>query len=227
MKRKTKKIIIILLCVAAVLAIAGYAAYNAALDYMQDKMISSMLDSMLDSGEVTLSELELMAEAELPDTEPPAAEEEQPAPAVPDTTDSTGQAQAPAAPPSSAPSSSAPASASPSAPSPSSPAPAASSNEAAEAANRTEVVDKMTQKISDSITREDKRAMTRLITSRLGASDIKYLTGLISGGLTREERTAAYKLAKQRFSEGELNIVSSYYHRYKKQIMIEPDYPTS
>lgn len=225
MKRKTKKIIIILLCVAAVLAIAGYAAYNAALDYVQDKMIASMLDSMLDSGEVTLSELELMAEAELPDTEPPAAEDEQPAPAVPDAPDSSaGQAQTPAAPPSSAPASSAPSSA---APSPSSPAPAASSNEAAEPETRTEVVDKMTQKISDSITREDKRAMTRLITSHLGSSDIKYLAGLISGGLTREERTAAYRLAKQRFSESELDIVSSYYHRYKKQIMIEPDYPTS
>lgn len=222
--KKWKKVIIILLCIAVVLAIAGYAAYNIAFNFVQDKMIETMLDSMLDSGDVSVEDLELMAEVTLPEEGEPAPSES--AEVV-----------------SSAPSSVA-ASDEKSAETPAKPAsekkntPAAETKKKVETKQpetntetksseekRTEAVDKMTEKISDSITRADKRAMARLVTSHLSAADIKYLAGLIAGGLTREERSAAYRLAKQRFSGEELELVSMYYHRYKKQIMIEPDYP--
>ena len=68
--------------------------------------------------------------------------------------------------------------------------------------------------------------MVRLITSNLSGGDIKYLASLLAGGLTRDERLAAYRLAKQRFSADELSVVRNYYHRYKAQIMIEPDLVT-
>ena len=73
--KKWKKVIIILLCIAVVLAIAGYAAYNIAFNFVQDKMIETMLDSMLDSGDVSVEELELMAEVTLPEEGEPAPSE--------------------------------------------------------------------------------------------------------------------------------------------------------
>lgn len=195
MKKKTKKALIILLCVVAVLAALGFAAYNIALDYVQNKMISSVLDTMIDSGEITLSELEIIASEETP-----------PEVAAPDVTEpETTETE----------------------PFPPQDAPAVSEKPATEPSTemRVEIVDKATQKIADSITREDKYAMVRLITSHLTSADIKYLAGLLAGGLTRDERLLAYRLAKQRFSGEELNTVREYYHRYKAQIMAEPDLP--
>ncbi len=214
--KKWKKVVIILLCIAVFLCAAGYIAYNVAFNFVQDKMIETMLNSMLDSGDVSVEELELMAEVTLSDedssdTSDPhgndtpatqaqenisplgndetkqAVKQEQKQPAKNEVKQETKNENKPAQ------------------------------------EKRVEAVDKMTQKISDSITREDKRAMAQLVTSHLSAADIKYLSGLISGGLTREERVAAYRLAKQRFTGEELELVSAYYHRYKKQIMIEPD----
>lgn len=227
--KKWKKIVIVLLCIAVLLGIGGYFAYNMAFDFVQDKMIETMLDSMLDSGDVSVEELELMAEVTLPE-EPEAPAESiisdatQPTtpvtsesaatlkqePAKTETKNSQKQPEKPQTKPE---------------PKQEPVQSAKPENKPAEE-KRTEAVDKMTQKISDSITRADKRAMARLVTSHLSASDIKYLAGLIAGGLTRDERLAAYRLAKQRFSGEELELVSMYYHRYKKQIMIEPDYPT-
>ncbi len=221
--KKWKKIVIILVCIAVFLGAAGYIGYNIAFNFVQDKMIETMLDSMLDSGDVSVEELELMAELTLPEDEPgevivPLPEEKADAPAsVIEPTQKTETPKKTSVTPQKA---------------------EVKKEEKAEAKTetkaenktteekRTEAVDKMTQKISDSITRADKRAMARLVTSHLSGADIKYLASLIAGGLTREERSAAYRLAKQRFSGEELELVSMYYHRYKKQIMIEPDYPT-
>ena len=223
--KKWKKVVIILLCITVFLGVAGYIAYNVAFDFVQDKMIETMLDSMLDSGDVSVDELELMAAVTLP--EDPAAPSEIITPDV-------AESSAPAASESPAPAkkeetkpTTKPTQKQPAKPQvkPEAKPETKTENKPAEE-KRAEAVDKMTQKISDSITRADKRAMARLVTSHLSASDIKYLAGLIAGGLTREERSAAYRLAKQRFSGEELDLVSMYYHRYKKQIMIEPDYPT-
>ncbi|MBR2180295.1 MAG: hypothetical protein IJ949_00230 [Oscillospiraceae bacterium] len=65
--KKWKKVVIILLCLVVFLVAAGYIAYNIAFDFVQDKMIETMLDSMLDSGDVSVEELELMAEVTLPE----------------------------------------------------------------------------------------------------------------------------------------------------------------
>ena len=213
--KKWKKVIIILLCIAVVLAIAGYAAYNIAFNFVQDKMIETMLDSMLDSGDVSVEELELMAEVTLPEE-----------PATPSESMSAASESSAPAEKEKAKTESKPSQKQPSKPQVKQEQKTETKTENKPAEEkRTEAVDKMTQKISDSITRADKRAMARLVTSHLSAADIKYLAGLIAGGLTREERSAAYRLAKQRFSGEELELVSMYYHRYKKQIMIEPDYP--
>lgn len=223
--KKWKKVVIILLCIVVFLGAAGYIAYNIAFDFVQDKMIETMLDSMLDSGDVSVEELELMAEVTLPE------EPEEPSESI---TSDVPESSVPAASESTAPAEkektkteSKPSQKQPSKPQvkPEQKTETKTENKPTEE-KRTEAVDKMTQKISDSITRADKRAMARLVTSHLSAADIKYLAGLIAGGLTREERSAAYRLAKQRFSGEELELVSMYYHRYKKQIMIEPDYPT-
>ena len=222
--KKWKKVIIILLCIAVVLAIAGYAAYNIAFNFVQDKMIETMLDSMLDSGDVSVEELELMAEVTLP--EEPATPSESISPHVQKSAVSAASESSAPAEKEKAKTESKPSQKQPSKPQVKQEQKTETKTENKPAEEkRTEAVDKMTQKISDSITRTDKRAMARLVTSHLSAADIKYLAGLIAGGLTREERSAAYRLAKQRFSGEELELVSMYYHRYKKQIMIEPDYP--
>ena len=85
------------------------------------------------------------------------------------------------------------------------------------------LVDKATDNVANFVSREDKVAMAKLITSRLSSSDISYLAGLLGGGLTREERSDAYKIAVARFRGDELNQVSRFYHKYKSQIMSEPD----
>ena len=222
--KKWKKVIIILLCIAVVLAIAGYAAYNIAFNFVQDKMIETMLDSMLDSGDVSVEELVLMAEVTLP--EEPATPSESISPHVQESAVSAASESSAPAEKEKAKTESKPSQKQPSKPQVKQEQKTETKTENKPAEEkRTEAVDKMTQKISDSITRTDKRAMARLVTSHLSAADIKYLAGLIAGGLTREERSAAYRLAKQRFSGEELELVSMYYHRYKKQIMIEPDYP--
>ncbi len=214
--KKWKKVVIVLLCIAVFLGVAGYIAYNFAFNFVQDKMIETMLVSMLDSGDVSVEELELMAEVTLPDELEVSQETD--APEVPEVT-------VPAASESSTSSQKevtkkdAKPQVNPK------PKPEVKPENKPAEEKKAEAVDKVTQKISDSITRADKRAMARLVTSHLSAADIKYLAGLIAGGLTREERVAAYRLAEQRFSGEELELVSMYYHRYKKQIMAEPDYP--
>ncbi len=202
MKKKTKKTLIILLCVIAFIAVAGYVAYNVAIDYVQEKMISSVVEKMIDSGEISDSELDAILES-LEDT----AELSQ------DTDSETSSVEGEKA---------------------ENPVPSekkeqptqsgkTDKKEPAKEEKKTQAVDKFTEKIMNSISREEKLAMTRLITSRLSGGDIKYLASLLAGGLTRDERAAAYRLAKSRFSAGELSLVKDYYHRYKAQIMIEPD----
>lgn len=214
--KKWKKVVIVLLCIAALLGAAGYIAYNIAFDFVQDKMIETMLDSMLDSGAVSVEELELMAEVTLPE-ETSTPSENITSDVIESTVPATSESSTPFQKEEKKPN------VKPQVKPEAKPESKAENKPAEE--KRAEAVDKVTQKISDSITRADKRAMARLVTSHLSAADIKYLAGLIAGGLTREERVAAYRLAKQRFSGEELELVSMYYHRYKKQVMTEPDIP--
>ncbi len=194
MKKKTKRTLIVLLCIVVFIVAAGFAAYNIAIEYAQKKMVSSVVENMLDSGEMSVTDLYEMTETE------DNAENEEIAPSQetekePSVTGNEGKKEEPSQ--------------------------AAKPQEPEE--SRAEAVDKFTEKLLNSISRKEKLAMVRLITSHLSGGDISYLASLLAGGLTREERLAAYKLAKQRFSPDELSAVRDYYHRYKAQIMIEPD----
>ena len=211
MKAKTKKRLIIWISILVALALIGYFGYRAALVFVGDKamdmMLENQLNSMLDSGEITIEELEKIAESD-----PSAVTEEAPAetsaPTEPATAEKTAEAATQK-------------------PAPAEPAKSASkpaeTTAPAKPAERKETVKKAADNIGFGITREDKEAMAKLITKRLSGSDISYLAGLLSGGLTRNERRKAYEIAKARFSGGELAEVSRFYHKYKKAIMIEPD----
>lgn len=71
-----KKFFIVLICILAFLAILGAIGYNIAVDYIQGTLIKTTVNSMLDSGELTLEELEVLAEAEIDeDAAPPGVGE--------------------------------------------------------------------------------------------------------------------------------------------------------
>ena len=86
-------------------------------------------------------------------------------------------------------------------------------------AEKKEIVQKVSNKVTGSVSDADKIAMTRLITSRLSGGDIKYLMRLASGGLTGEEISAAYRLAKARFNAAELSEIKVFWHRYKHSLV--------
>lgn len=218
MKAKTKKRLIIWLAILVAVAIIGYFGYRAALVFVGDKamdvLLQNQLNSMLDSGEITLEELEAIAESDpTADTQP----EDTPQKEVP-SEQAQSTKQNPEASEFSAEAQQQPAESQQQPAAQKTPASPSTSSE------RKETVKKAADNIGFGITREDKEAMAKLITSRLSGGDIAYLSGLLSGGLTRDERAEAYKIAVARFSGAELSQVSSFYHKYKKAIMIEPDY---
>ena len=248
-KRNIKKIIIIILCVLTVLAIAGYFAYNEVMYYIGDKAIRELMKNEIatavENGSITEDELRVMAgempaPTTVPDAENTNEEEavngeapanENPAPAV---NPSETETQAPEETPHGEAS-----------PEKSQEKVQETSQEKSQtksqeksretsqeksqekpkmsAAEKESLVDKATDNVASFVSREDKIAMAKLITSRLSSSDISYLAGLAQGGLTREERRAAAKLAAARFQGDELEQVSRFYHKYKAQIMSEPD----
>ena len=223
MKAKTKKRLIIWLSVIAAIIIIGLVGFRLALNFAGDKamqmLMENQINSMLDSGEITLDELEAMIEEE-PETEPKAEE------AAPSETPVTEQKPVEEKPAATAekPESSQPQKSEAEAKPQAKPAETQKPAEEKPAATRQETVKKASDKLAFGITRADKDEMMKLISKRLSASDMSYLAGLLAGGLTRAERSAAAKIAYSRFSGAELDAVSRFYHKYKKAIMIEPDY---
>ena len=234
--KKALKIIAIVLGTIVVLgALAVFIFYDDVMLYVGNtvtrEMAKTHINSEIDSGNMTVEELEIIAgEREAP-TEPPAdivkpeggetvtsdtqaqgSGEETPDNTQTDGADSQKASDGEAAVKTES--------------KPSAPAKTETSRPASEIApeRRNELVNKAADNVASWVSREDKEAMARLITSRLSASDISYLSGLLQGGLTREERSAAYDVAVARFQGDELAQVSSFYHKYKKQIMCEPDY---
>lgn len=213
MKAKTKKKLIIWLSVIAAVIIIGFIGFRLALNFAGDKamqlLMENQINSMLDSGEITLDDLEAIIEsepeeeAEQTPAEQASAEADNPSPA-----EQKQPEQKPASTQTSAPQKK----------------PAEQKPVEQKPAERQETVKKASDKLAFGITRADKDEMMKLITKRLSGSDISYLAGLLAGGLTREERSAAAKIAYSRFSGAELDAVSRFYHKYKKAIMIEPDY---
>lgn len=86
-------------------------------------------------------------------------------------------------------------------------------------AEKKETVKAASQKVTDSISREEKQAMMKLISSRLTKADIQYAASLAAGGLDGEEISKAYKLAKSRFTDDEIVQVKTYWHRYKSMVV--------
>ena len=217
-KRNVKKIIIIILCVLAVLAVAGYFIYDAVMYYIGDTVMRELakneISNAVESGTITEEELRIMAgeipPPQAPSADAPVANADETESKAPEGAEAPSQQQKP----------------SESKPKPQSqetPAPKPQSKPKMSAKEKNALVDKATDNVASFVSREDKVAMAKLITSRLSSSDISYLAGLVSGGLTREERSAAYKIALARFQGEELAQVSRFYHKYKAQIMSEPD----
>jgi len=188
--KKRKKVLIILVCILAFIAIAGCVAYNFIMSYAGDKamdmLVTNQLEGMLSSGEITLEELEeIVASPEAVGATEPAPSKNEDAPAV--------------------------------LPEPSEEKKPVSPTEKPK--TQKETVKAASQKITDSISREEKDAMMKLISSRLTKADIQYLAGLAAGGLDGEEISKAYKLAKSRFTAEELVQVKTYWHRYKANVL--------
>lgn len=191
MKKKTKKGLIILVCILVVLAVGGYFGYNAVMNYLGDKamnmLVENQIEGMLDSGELSMEELEEIIIA------PPAEE-------IPQDGETVGeeakQEETPAQKP-----------------------PAKKPAEAQKPVEKKEAVKAASQKVTDSISREEKQAMMKLISSRLTKADITYLAGLAAGGLEGEEISKAYRLAKSRFTDAEIVQVKTYWHRYKSMVL--------
>ena len=78
--KKTKKRLIIWACVIVALVVAGIFAYRFAIDFAASKamnmVISNEIEEMIDSGEMTLEEVESLAEGLLAPTVEAAPEED-------------------------------------------------------------------------------------------------------------------------------------------------------
>ncbi len=195
MKKKTKKVLIILACVLLVLAVGGHFAYTAVMDYLGDRamemLVSNQLEGMLESGEITFEELEeIVISDSVPEAEPQTQQEPK------ETVTPEQEAEKPAPKP-----------------------PEKKPTEEKKPAEKKETVKAASEKITDSISREEKQAMMKLISSRLTKADITYLAGLAAGGLEGKEISEAYKVAKSRFSAEELEQVRTYWHRYKSMVL--------
>lgn len=68
--------------------------------------------------------------------------------------------------------------------------------------------------IENNISLKDKAIAMKLILSKLKPSDIKLLKKLASDGLTDEERKEAIKIALERYTAEEIEIIRELYHKY-------------
>jgi hypothetical protein len=71
-------------------------------------------------------------------------------------------------------------------------------------------------KSSQDLTFEEKRRIVQLVSSKLSASDINYLKGLLKGGLTPEKKRQAVNLALKKFTSQEIKEIRALYHKYTK-----------
>lgn len=76
-------------------------------------------------------------------------------------------------------------------------------------------VQKQAKEIANSIPNKDKSAMLNLVISNLSSSDINYLMSLVLDGVSSSDLTEAKRIAKERFSQDELERVKGYYDAYE------------
>jgi len=72
------------------------------------------------------------------------------------------------------------------------------------------------EKLSSTISFEDKRRILQLVTKSLKSEDIKYLGSLLKGGLTSEKKQLAVELALKRFGPEDIKELQGLYNKYKK-----------
>lgn len=190
-----KKIIIILAVITAVLALL-FCGYRLGMSFVEDKAVDMLLkdqiNDMIDSGEVTLEELEEILN--IPD-EGEETENIQQSEGVAENGNGETQPEKDIT-------------------AEDEPSPPAQKPVTSQEPDRQEVVEKAGEKIEDRISREDKRAIMRLIGSRLTSSDISYLSGLLKGGLSSAEKKEAKKIALSRFSSAEMQEIKGFYRKY-------------
>lgn len=68
------------------------------------------------------------------------------------------------------------------------------------------------------VTEEDKVLAMRMITQKLTFSDIQLLMSMYDGGLTAQEREEAKKMAYEKFTPEEIEVIKELYNKYKGSI---------
>lgn len=82
--------------------------------------------------------------------------------------------------------------------------------------SRQEVVEEAVDKVTEGISREDKREIMRLIGARLTMEDINTLMAIAKDGrLSAKEVDVATKIAYARFTPEEMKKVKGFWHKYK------------
>ena len=81
--------------------------------------------------------------------------------------------------------------------------------------SKQEVVQEAVDKVTEGISREDKREIMRLIGARLTREDVNTLMAMAKDGLDAKEISAAAKIAYARFTPEEIEKVKGFWHKYK------------
>ena len=72
--------------------------------------------------------------------------------------------------------------------------------------------------IPPEVTEEDKVLAMRMITQKLTFSDIQLLMSMYDGGLSAKEREDAKKMAYEKFTPEEIEVIKELYEKYKGSI---------
>ena len=80
------------------------------------------------------------------------------------------------------------------------------------------VVEKAAEKVTEGVTREDKREIMRLIGARLTREDVNTLMAMSKDGFTAKEISEAARIAYSRFTPEEIKKVKEFWHKYKSMV---------
>lgn len=183
--------LIILLCILVTVAIAGYFVYNIVIDYAGDKAINMLVTNQIE-GMLASGEITLEELEEI--IIEPADESVEVTPTVSEKEEKTPEVSKQKK-------------------------EEQNSAPAQKPKTEKETVKAASEKITDTISREERTAMLRLISTRLTKEDVKVLSALAAGGLEGEEISQAYRIAKSRFTDEEIVQVKTYWHRYKSTVL--------
>lgn len=83
------------------------------------------------------------------------------------------------------------------------------------------VIEDKVNEIVESISAQTKKEIIAMVTSKLSASEISYYAGLLSGGLTLEEKKEGKAFVYSRFSADEIATIQALYDKYIDQLEAE------